>query len=379
MEVSLDKFWIKGILTNVYPKFLKDKGADLDGNGVVEGKEVFKDLNGDRVIGDEDYIEYLRINRSTLTRKIPFFKWGKRLSAANRIHQLFYLMSDIHSDTQIQSTYAFIANLVAKTNKRIEQVELPDKEECQLYYSRKLSAQKESKVYYEVIKGAGILFKDQKSPSLITNIKKENRKLDCDTLSFVVMAIGDEMGFKLNPVRAPYHVFLRGKDEHGKNFNVDQGEIKSDEHYRKRFKISADSIAKGVYLRTLDDIGVRIEFLENRGEILLRQRKYKDALAAFRKVIKIDPNNYVAHFNIGIISGKQGKYKEAMDAYDKVIAVNPKLAAAHNNRGLELERLGRYRQALKSLQKAYRLSSKTSWRFGSHLAWLYLRSLFSKK
>jgi hypothetical protein len=39
MVVHIDKFWIEGILIDRYPQFLKGKGADLDGNGVIEGNK----------------------------------------------------------------------------------------------------------------------------------------------------------------------------------------------------------------------------------------------------------------------------------------------------------------------------------------------------
>lgn len=288
MTVFIDKFWIEGVLTEAYPRFIKEGGADLDGSGAIGGKEVFGDLDRDGTVGDrDDYKEYLRQNRFPLSQKAPFFKWGERLSVDNRVHQTIYLESDIHPNTQIASAYAFIANLVERVGKEIGQ--------------RKLLPQGEAQAYYEAMKGAGIVFKAQDDSSLVGNI--DARQLDCDTSSFVAMAVGDERGVRLQPVVAPKHVFLRGKNRDGSELNIDYGVVTSNESYH----VDPNLVRRGIYLKTLDDSQLESLFLTNRGVVLEKLGRDEEALASYDRAIAIDPNNAHAHYNRGVVLGKLGR------------------------------------------------------------------------
>ncbi len=332
MAVLIDKFWIEAVLTEVYPRFVKEGGVDLDGSGAIEGKEIFGDLDQDGTVGDrDDYKAYLRKNRSQLSAKIPFFRWGEKLSVGNRLHRLMYLLSDIHSDTQMASAYAFIAGLVDKTDEEIG--------------LNILSPEREARIYYWAMKGAGVVFKNQDDDSLVTNVEK--RQLDCDTSGFTAMGMGDERGVELNPVRALGHVFLRGK-EGSEEFNIDAGEITTDQ----RYGVDPDLVSKGIYLKTLDDRGLESLFLETRGLVLARFGRGEEALAAYDKALAIDRDDAIAHNNRGFILEKLGRDEEALAAYDKALAIDPNYAKAHNNRGVVLERLGRDEEALAAFDKA---------------------------
>ena len=334
MTVSIDKFWIEGVLTKVYPNFVKDGGADLDENGRIEGKEVFKDLDQNGTVGDrDDYKEYLRQNRPSLSRKIPFFKWGKKLSVDNRIHQGIYWLSDLHSDTQIASAYAFIAGLVNNVGKRIGR--------------RKLGQKRETQIYYRTMRGTGILFSDLSlsDDSLVTNIGE--KQFDCDTSSFIAMAIGDERNVVLHPVRSPTHVFVRGGE--GKSeFNVDGGKEIPDSKYN----VSPDLVAKEVYLKTLSDHQLESLFLENRGLVLAKLGRFEEALVAFDRSIEVDQNYADAHYNRGRVLEELFRYEDALLAYKRSIALDPNLADVHHHCGDVLRVLGRYPEALKALKQA---------------------------
>jgi len=333
MAVSIDKFWIEGVLTEGFPRFLEAGGVDLDKNGQIEGGEVFGDLDGDKTIGDpDDYKEYLRRNRPLLSAEVPFFKYGERLSVENRIHRALYLLSDIHSSTDMASAYTFIADLVETVGKRIGEEKWP--------------ATREAQFYYMMMRGAGIVFIAQENSSLVANIKE--RRLDCDTSSFVAMAIGDERGVELRGVRAPVHFFLRGRDEEGKEFNIDSGRLTTD----ARYKVAPDLAKKGIYLTTLEDRQLESVFLLNRGNVLEKLGRNEEALAAYDKALAIDPNDADAHNNRGVVLETLGRNEEALASFDKALAIDPKYAFAHYNRGNVLEKLGRDQEALAAYDKA---------------------------
>lgn len=334
MTVSIDKFWIEGVLTKTFPRFLKQGGVDLDGNGIIEGQESFGDLDNDGTIGDrDDFKIYLHQNRSRLSRKISFLKWGEGLSVDNRIHQAIYLKSDLHSKTQIASAYMLIADLVGKAGEELGQV-------CFL------PPHLETQVYYATMKRLGILFKDSNNNSLVSNINK--RELDCDTSSFVAMALGDERGLKLQPVRTPNHIFLRGKNGDGTEFNIDVGRITSNESYG----IAPVLVQRGTYLKTLDDRQLEALFLTNRGSVLVKQGRNKEALISYNRATDIDPNNANAHNNRCVVLKKLGRIEEALISCNRAITINPNSVDFHNNRGVVLEELGRNGEALFSYNKA---------------------------
>ncbi|MFH0799582.1 MAG: tetratricopeptide repeat protein [Pseudomonadota bacterium] len=318
---------------------MEDGGADLDGDGIIDEEEKFGDLNDDGRVGDRgDYIEYLQENRSRLSDAIPFFKWGQSLSVTNRIHQLIYLESDFSSDTQIQSAYAFIARLVKATSEKIG--------------NRKLSPQEESSIYYAVMKEAGIKFIDQEGSSFVNNIGK--RELDCDTSSFMAMAIGDERRLELRPVLAPDHLFLRGKGRDGKEFNIDYGELTSDGEY----KVDPDLIGRKVYLQTLNDQQLEGLFLYDRGGVLCKLGRLDEALAAYEGDLAINPKHAEAHLSRGYVLEKLGRPDEALAAYIQALAINPKYAEAHLNLGVVLEKLGLLDEALAAYDRAIVIDSE---------------------
>jgi tetratricopeptide (TPR) repeat protein len=73
--------------------------------------------------------------------------------------------------------------------------------------------------------------------------------------------------------------------------------------------------------------------LTTRGNILLRQKKYPDATAAYEKAAAVDPHPGVAYFNICAVAYNQGDTKGAVAACDKAIAADPNKADAYFIKG----------------------------------------------
>jgi hypothetical protein len=119
----------------------------------------------------------------------------------------------------------------------------------------------------------------------------------------------------------------------------------------------------------------------NKGNTLLTLGKYRKAIAAYNRVIRIMPNDVDALHNKGYALDALGKYKEALiwfdqaiktnakidevlwnskgrafyflgknqealACYDRALKINIKYAPAWNNKGRVLDALGKYRQAL---------------------------------
>ena len=71
----------------------------------------------------------------------------------------------------------------------------------------------------------------------------------------------------------------------------------------------------------------------NIANILVREKKYEEAMRAFRKSIKLNPSFVPPYGNMGIAMEKLGKPDEAIELNKKALSINPEYAAAYFNLG----------------------------------------------
>ena len=48
---------------------------------------------------------------------------------------------------------------------------------------------------------------------------------------------------------------------------------------------------------------------------------YREAIEPFRRAIQIEPNDAIAHFNLGLAYGESGMYREAIEAFKRAIEI----------------------------------------------------------
>lgn len=80
-------------------------------------------------------------------------------------------------------------------------------------------------------------------------------------------------------------------------------------------------------------------------EILRRQGKYQDSLAAVHKAVQIDPNSLEAGYNEGLLYDVLGRFDDAAKVYQHMVDLTSHANGAYtteekNNRGIFLDRLG---------------------------------------
>ena len=80
------------------------------------------------------------------------------------------------------------------------------------------------------------------------------------------------------------------------------------------------------------------EYWNEKGMVLVREGKYPEALNAFDKVVKLDPNDAQAWWHKGDVLVNLGILSEALFALDKAIALDPKYKEAYYTRGLAYDR-----------------------------------------
>ncbi|MBI3480942.1 MAG: tetratricopeptide repeat protein [Nitrosomonadales bacterium] len=82
------------------------------------------------------------------------------------------------------------------------------------------------------------------------------------------------------------------------------------------------------------------------------QMQRKDALAAFQKVVQLQPDNQEAHFNQGVVLRGAGQLEQAAASYRRALALNPDYAEAFANLGNTYKDLGRADDAIASYRRA---------------------------
>ena len=74
------------------------------------------------------------------------------------------------------------------------------------------------------------------------------------------------------------------------------------------------------------------------GVVLLRSRKYNEAIEAFDEAIRLDPKFALAWNNKGIVLELQGKFKEPLKHFEEAVSLDPNLSLAKDSRARFLKK-----------------------------------------
>jgi tetratricopeptide (TPR) repeat protein len=81
---------------------------------------------------------------------------------------------------------------------------------------------------------------------------------------------------------------------------------------------------------------------------------WRDSSALFEHTLRVDPDNPMAHVNLGMLRAEEGRLDEAVSHSRRAIALRPALAGAHNNLGTALVRRGDRQGARAAFEEAIR-------------------------
>jgi len=93
---------------------------------------------------------------------------------------------------------------------------------------------------------------------------------------------------------------------------------------------------------------------------LLSERRQRDAIAAFDKAIRLNPQSAEAYHGRGMAHNETGQNERALKDYDAALALDPQYAEAYFNRANAYSDTGKYERALKDYDEALRLSPSHS-------------------
>jgi len=84
---------------------------------------------------------------------------------------------------------------------------------------------------------------------------------------------------------------------------------------------------------------------------LVQARRFPEAVAILKQVVRADPQNYAAHANLATALYESKRYAEAVPEYEWILAAKPEIAVAHYFIATAHDYLGEYPQALASYEK----------------------------
>ena len=96
----------------------------------------------------------------------------------------------------------------------------------------------------------------------------------------------------------------------------------------------------------------------DKGEALVKLKKFDDAISLYDKLISLDPTWANPWNSKGWALQNQGKIDEAISAFDKATKLNPTWAKPWNSKGWTLYKVGKFEEALASFDKAISLEPK---------------------
>jgi tetratricopeptide (TPR) repeat protein len=94
----------------------------------------------------------------------------------------------------------------------------------------------------------------------------------------------------------------------------------------------------------------------NLGILLKEMGRKEDAEAEYREALRIDPDYAEAHYNLAILLGEMGRKEDAEAEYREALRINPDYAEAHNNLGNLLGDMGRKEDAEAECREALRIN-----------------------
>jgi hypothetical protein len=118
----------------------------------------------------------------------------------------------------------------------------------------------------------------------------------CATMPVLYIAIGRRLGYPLKLVRAKEHSFARWDEPNGERFNIEATSLgfspRNDEYYRTWPKpINALEIQEGYFLRSLSPREELAVFLGERGNCLLDNMRFLEAMRAYKSAAELAPND----------------------------------------------------------------------------------------
>ncbi len=91
------------------------------------------------------------------------------------------------------------------------------------------------------------------------------------------------------------------------------------------------------------------------GEQLTEARKFADQRDGYKEILRINPDDIPAHFNLGVLYARHSMRDEALHEFGEVVRIDPGYTKAHNYIGLLQDDKTKYAEAIEAYGKAISL------------------------
>ena len=176
----------------------------------------------------------------------------------------------------------------------------------------------------------------------------------CVGIASLYVVLAEEVGLPIHAVATPGHVFLR-YDDGRTRINIEtfqRGAAVSDAEYIEREKIPAQSVARGVFLRTLSRDGLLAQIHNNLGVIHSEQGDVDRATQEYERAIDLDRNLAAAYYNWGSDLLRVDASQRAVRLLTQALDLWPTDVWALNNRGVAYRNLGKVKKARRDFEAA---------------------------
>ncbi len=125
------------------------------------------------------------------------------------------------------------------------------------------------------------------------------------------------------------------------------------------YNLKNETLALENLLKSLDFIPEDLDALFYTGELLIRSKKYNEAIGYFERITQLKDDDLFAWFYIAVSQTQLKKFKEAIDIYEgKVLVIDPKNIDAMTNLAYCYREIGNNKKALEYLMKADQLQKE---------------------
>jgi tetratricopeptide (TPR) repeat protein len=135
-----------------------------------------------------------------------------------------------------------------------------------------------------------------------------------------------------------------------------QQAIKLDENYGQAyFNLALTYLKLGREQQAGDALTAAAQSFVLNGDEHLKAGRRADAEAAYREILRIDPNYPPAHYRLGLLNHAAGRYAEAVAEFKLVLQAQPQDADAYTHLGDAYLNLHKYAAAVTAAERAIKL------------------------
>jgi tetratricopeptide (TPR) repeat protein len=137
------------------------------------------------------------------------------------------------------------------------------------------------------------------------------------------------------------------------------------EHFARGVALEEDERSQAeaiaAYRKVLDLDPLHAAAYINLGTLYYNRQDYAKAESHYRKAVEVDPRYALAYFDLGNVLDETGRVAEAITAYKTALQLAPTYADAHYNLALAYEKTRQSRAALQHWRAYVRLDSSGPW------------------